>query len=296
MHIIPGQNNLREISRIRLRPSQSTTTGWTPANESGLLAWFKADAITGLNNGDPVSTWTDSSGNSRHATQTGTARPTYQTNQINGNPWVLFSNASSQFLEFGTDSLAAKGSARTVVWVGYTSFGVNTFRSLISLKDGAAAGNNLVVFMSGTPPATNFVQTNFGMTANGGQVGWRQGATNAFTTPSAAGIVIYDGTNNSNATNWTGYFNNAAFTTSTPGGNFNAGTSSRNAIGAFPTAAAGLFWDGPIAEVIVWDHAISAATRSNVALYISAKYNIAQSAGFWASFKDLVTQTRNKIF
>ena len=43
----------------------------------GLALWLKADAITGLADGDPVASWADSSGNSHTATQaTSGSRPT----------------------------------------------------------------------------------------------------------------------------------------------------------------------------------------------------------------------------
>lgn len=57
---------------------------------TGLVGWWKADAITGLADGDAVSTWADSSGNGLDATQTGTARPTYKTGILNSLPVVRF--------------------------------------------------------------------------------------------------------------------------------------------------------------------------------------------------------------
>jgi hypothetical protein len=50
----------------------------SPDAVSGLALWLKADALS-LNDGDPVSTWTDSSGNGRNLTAASTARPTYKT-------------------------------------------------------------------------------------------------------------------------------------------------------------------------------------------------------------------------
>lgn len=46
-----------------------------------------------LNDGDPVSTWPDSSGNGHNATQTGSARPIFKTNILNGKPVVRFTSA-----------------------------------------------------------------------------------------------------------------------------------------------------------------------------------------------------------
>lgn len=56
----------------------------------GQIAWFKADSITGLVLNDPISQWDDSSGNARHITGAGVARPLYIPNQINGFPAVRF--------------------------------------------------------------------------------------------------------------------------------------------------------------------------------------------------------------
>src|SRR5262247_3533304 len=64
---------------------------------SGLEMWLKADAITGLVDNDPISTWADSSVNGRNATQSGTARPTYKVNIINGLPVARFDGADDFF-------------------------------------------------------------------------------------------------------------------------------------------------------------------------------------------------------
>jgi hypothetical protein len=66
-----------------------------------VAAWFKADAITGLVNGASVSTWTDASGNGNDATQSAAGQqPGYVTNAMNGLPVVRFNSASSTCLAF----------------------------------------------------------------------------------------------------------------------------------------------------------------------------------------------------
>ena len=54
--------------------------------------------VTGLVDGDLVTIWKDSSGNGHDATQTGTARPTFKTNIINGKPVVRFTSTNAQVL------------------------------------------------------------------------------------------------------------------------------------------------------------------------------------------------------
>jgi hypothetical protein len=62
-------------------------SSFLPSGLANLSLWLKADSLS-LTNNDPVGTWYDSSGNSNDATQTGTARPTYKTNVLNGKPVV----------------------------------------------------------------------------------------------------------------------------------------------------------------------------------------------------------------
>lgn len=58
---------------------------------AGLKLWLKADALSGLDGGDPVGTWPDSSGNGFDATQAvPDNQPLYATNILNGKPAVLF--------------------------------------------------------------------------------------------------------------------------------------------------------------------------------------------------------------
>lgn len=64
-----------------------------------VAAWFKADAITGLGNGASVAIWTDSSGHGFTAIQTTLGqRPIYLTGALNGLPVVNFNGANNQVL------------------------------------------------------------------------------------------------------------------------------------------------------------------------------------------------------
>ncbi len=78
--------------------AEIAVTALVPAPPT-LSAWFKADSITGLSDGERVETWSDSSGNGFDATQSAfDQRPFYTTNMINGMPAVRFSG--SNFLAF----------------------------------------------------------------------------------------------------------------------------------------------------------------------------------------------------
>lgn len=72
---------------------------WTPADLSTApKIWLKADALA-LANNDPVTTWTDSSGNGANATKPSWATaPTFQTAQLNSLPIVRFLTSGPQAL------------------------------------------------------------------------------------------------------------------------------------------------------------------------------------------------------
>ena len=58
-----------------------------PAN----LLWLRGDALTGLNDGDPIASWGDVSGNANDAEQPEAGqRPTFRTNVLNGYPVLRF--------------------------------------------------------------------------------------------------------------------------------------------------------------------------------------------------------------
>lgn len=76
-------------------PPATGVTAIEPDAITGLQLWLDANAIVGLVDGDPVSTWDDESGNGNDATQ-GTAanQPVYKTNIVNGLPVVRFDNTN----------------------------------------------------------------------------------------------------------------------------------------------------------------------------------------------------------
>lgn len=75
---------------------QAAPTAFAMTDIAGCLCWVKADQIGGLSDGDPVSTWSDQSGNSNDLTRAGSNRPTYKTGIQNGLPIVRFAPASAQ--------------------------------------------------------------------------------------------------------------------------------------------------------------------------------------------------------
>lgn len=81
---------------------------------SDLLAWYKADALVGLSDGDAISSITDSSGNGNTVSQaTGSAKAVYKTNIQNSLPAIRFDGTDDYY----TGSLLAMMGAFTVIAV-----------------------------------------------------------------------------------------------------------------------------------------------------------------------------------
>ena len=67
-----------------------------PGSAGAVLA-LDSRFITGLSDGDPVSTWSDRTSNGNNATQTGIARPTYETAEQGGQPVIRFDGTNDVF-------------------------------------------------------------------------------------------------------------------------------------------------------------------------------------------------------
>ena len=71
-----------ERSTLRTELASLYDLNLHPAGISGLKLWLDATEIVGLNDGDPVTTWNDLSGNGNHATQsTASKKPSYTSGQ-----------------------------------------------------------------------------------------------------------------------------------------------------------------------------------------------------------------------
>jgi Big-like domain-containing protein len=111
---------------------------FSPDDLAGLEWWLAADAIVGLADADPVTTWEDESGNERDAAQ-GTAanQPTYRTNVQNGKPVVRFDGVNDCLV---SDLVTAS--------LDYTIFGAWRYITI-------GAGTQNTNFFNGTTSSSN---------------------------------------------------------------------------------------------------------------------------------------------
>lgn len=95
-----------------------------------------ATAITGLSDGDSVSTWLDSSGFANHVTQSGTSRPVYKTNILNGRAVVRFDGTNHWMSSSRTPVPRAAINTQGVTWfaVVYTATGESNSEYIVGQK------------------------------------------------------------------------------------------------------------------------------------------------------------------
>ncbi len=92
-------------------------------NSSNNILWLKADAITGISNGNPITTWNDQSGNGNNFTQSNaSSRPiwTEVNANFNNRPTVTF-DGSDDFFAFHSATLNSVASNYTLFFVYRTA-------------------------------------------------------------------------------------------------------------------------------------------------------------------------------
>ena len=222
-------------------PTLALTAGtpFSPTDISGLLGWWKADAL-GLSDGATVTSWTDSSGNARHLTGVGT---TYETAEINGLAIVRFDGVDDQLSVAFTCNQP------------HTRFYVAKYRSAFTAQESFADNHSSVG--SGRAQMYRPASTTIGMYAAGG-------ITTA-TTPQAYHVygVVFNG-----ASSLITIDGAAPVTGSTGTG---AGTNT-GGIRLGSNASPGEWADADVAEVIVYDTALGTTNRESVEDYLKSKY------------------------
>jgi hypothetical protein len=241
-------------SRTRRFAAVRTSGDWAPNSVGGLMLWLKADAIVGLNDGDDVTTWADSSGNGYDAAQaTASKKPHYKVNIINGLPVVRFTRADSQVL----------------VGSGFPAIGNNPFTTAYVFRAAASAALMVGINIGVNAPAESaqfYRNTNLRWTfASHGSGGLATSApdTNNDTfyyvvATKAAGNGVYTPTINGAATTAA---TGAADTTSLAA-TYQIGTND----------VSSNYWDGDFAEVIIYNSVLSAGNLTQLNAYLADKY------------------------
>ncbi len=235
------------------------SAGFNPVSISGLKLWLKADSLA-LNDSDPVSTWTDQSGNANDVSNTLTARPTYKTNILNTSMPVVRFDGTNDVLE----------TAATIA----TNLRPNTCFIVVNLPDASRRGAAL----------------NLGKTSGG--FGYGVGANNLDTNGNEQ-LLIFNGIRfiDINYTIGTGG-HVLAFTLETSGAStlstFYADSTTARGTNTGPNAntisgvtqvggcqgVANRFCNYDIGEILYYDALLNAAQLGQVLAYLGARWGV----------------------
>jgi hypothetical protein len=238
----------------RVPPSQVISVPPPPRNlvmplSQGGYLYFGSGFIAGLQDGDPVSAWPDNSGNGNNATQSGSGRPIFKTNIVNGKPVLRFNAAQRMILT----TPITPTDTQTIIAVMAAASSTSGFHMMIMGSTTAnvpvlGAGNGaLVIGMNATTGA-------FG---GGAALDTAWHVLTGMSDP-ACGLLWLDGT--------------------TQGG----GVYGTQAIGNFDTIGEGyasFYSTGDIAAVLFYDSLLSSTNRANVEKWLGNKYGITVAGG-----------------
>ncbi|MCD6366177.1 MAG: T9SS type A sorting domain-containing protein, partial [Bacteroidales bacterium] len=226
-------------------------------NTSSNVLWLQAGDITGLNDGDDISSWIDNSGNSNDVSQPNSSyTPIYKTNILNGYPIVRFNKTNGRirktnFAQFPTTAI-------TEIYVNKnseSSDGILSYASTASNNDFLLYSSNSLNIYRGSNVGSGIGFNNdtwhiadvSWQSSNGSAEVWKDGAQGFSTTGFQTGTSI------------------------TANGCL-AIAGEQDAIdGSYASNQAHF---GDFAEVIVYNTYLNDAQRIIVANYLAAKYNL----------------------
>ena len=244
---------------------------FSPSDISGLGLWLDAGTITGLSDGDAISTWNDLSGAGRNATGSGSARPTYETNELNGKP-VVRGDGVDDYMSFAAGSLLQNVA-------GATLFAVLRWRS------SPASSKNAVVVS--TSVASNFARAALlGGTAGSGK--WSAGgrrldansyvgvgsSTSINTASCAIQEAVFDYANSNLYQYINGTLDGSTTSFQTDGNTSDAASLLGTLFASYDGGSGAGFAGIDVAEILIWPSALSSGNRALVRAYLAAKYAI----------------------
>lgn len=223
-------------------------TGAAPNTISGCTGWFRADSLAALGNGASVATWTDGSGNGHDLSQAiGTQQPTFTASSasFNNQPCLHFNSAATQFLTSAAGWTLATDI--TVVVIGQDD---GTHASYVGTANG---GNWYLIGHLGkySCAGAGFFDTTVSLSAN---------TPRTFILAATAG----------NSDTWyvNGSLNNAT------GGAPGLATNSSGLVVGSSDALGSSVIGGDIAEVAVFNRALTQAEVFQIQTYAAKRYGI----------------------
>ncbi|HMB96224.1 MAG TPA: hypothetical protein VKK61_09320 [Tepidisphaeraceae bacterium] len=262
-------------------------SAWAQIPTGNLAMWLKADAGTTVSS-SALTSWADQSGNGHNATpDTNSAAITLASNEINGLPAVQF-NGSSQWMDIAGQVLTSQQFTVFAVATDTGGDGIATFREIFSNWTPGNGAQSIFLGTTGnlaqTTRAARFTDDLGGANdPNTPQLGVGQ-------VPNNTTIVL---SGESTASDATAYLDGTAL------GDRGSALTTRDPTTAYALGSQGTggieLWQGDIAEVIVYNSALSDADRNTVTLYLEQKYGVPEPSvlGFLAVASLLIRRRAN---
>ncbi len=263
---------------VEATSAEATATAGTAAivpTTSGLVAWLRADTGVVVDGAGNVSTWTDLSGTGHHASQSNaSARPHLNTSAVNGSPALAF-NGTSGFLGIA-NSLSSFSGGVTMLVVAKPTAVVNYGR-ILDFGNGQGV-NNLILCRKSTTNTVNWIAiTPSGTTTLDG--------TNLLT---LSQYKLLCGTQNATAAQ---LLVNGTLAASASGSAPANVALSSNLIGK-SNWVGDPFFQGEIAEIMVYNRVLTTAERQLIELYLNQRYVFVPPDALQNLFADPISPTR----
>ncbi|MDJ1501156.1 hypothetical protein [Xanthocytophaga agilis] len=239
--------------------------------------WLDASKLPVTSNGSVISSFTDRSGNNRHALQSSTNnKPTYQSNSLNSRPVIHFDRSNAyQYLEISGNNIGTlMSNSNTIFTIARTNSGAlnNTTNTAQSIF--IAIGYHSGIWLYGYPTALNATMSSW---VNGNYPGVpTDGTTTAGSISQGSWLMAtMQNIETSNSTTTKGFINGNPLASSTKGFLMANYTNQLVRIGA-ANASGDYAWplNGDIAEIIAFSQALTPTQRIIVENYLAAKYNL----------------------
>jgi len=236
-------------------PTPTNTSAITdpPARIRGLALWLDASRLTGLSDGAAVATWNDRSGNGHNAVQSNPSQqPSFRQQAVNNRPAVHFDGVDDA-LDAGEIDLYQDGQTIFVV------ARVNVAQNQMFVSQHAGS-NNGSWFFGGTPTGVKYVV----ITGNDHRIDYNANASS--TKNFGLWTARYDGTQMDVEANGDTLPGSAPQSGAIQDANQHVIVGSYGSVG----------WKlrGDIAEMIVYDRALSLSERTSVEKYLGTKYGL----------------------
>ena len=223
-----------------------------PTAIAGLTLWLKADAMA-LSDGASVGTWIDSSGSGYNFSQANVPQqPIYKGGIVNGKPVVRFDGIDDYLVDATNPIISGQHTIFAVVNPASNSVGSHDF------------------FMSG------ITGTNFSVILRRDGSDWHHYQTSGSLVVASDVGGVSPGTWTQITADWNGtnihIWRNGTLKDTT-GATLLSSIGNMNVIGAYDISNVE-FWDGDVAEILVYNSALSTTDRQNVENYLKTKYGL----------------------